>query len=486
MASGIDYNLLQNQPKNWKFEYDGSTKEIKVSYMSKYFAANESDIKWIFVQKNLPQNERDKVLVYFAHFVKSISIRNKASGGLKATKQSATERKETKNRKVDSSTSSSSSSSSSSKDNVGDKTYKGRSIKDYSDKELAAILKDLGLPHVKSKVEKILALCQHVGNRKIPKQLKQNAITSSSSCSSSCSSSSSSSSLHKPFEKSDGDGCNDISNEMTMTFALQSNKGNRGRRRYIDVNDDDKKKRKMANTRTISKKTKYANMNHELETGVIQYFAGAKRGNKGINQAVKSHSKRPSVFPTMAEISKLKEYISLADPLYKHRQDYNKRIADDSYKEWLWITQLNFNVIVYGIGDKVSLVRDFAKKQLYDEDVIAVDGWSASSSSSSSSGGREAVVKELLDTIWSGIINSNTNNTTANNNNNNNNNTQANVMTNQPSGHDSLSSSGSSMGHVESSWSLLRYVYATVEALHAHYSLSGKELFGRDAKGERV
>ena len=83
MASGIDYNLLQNQPKNWKFEYDGSTKEIKVSYMSKYFAANENDIKWIFVQKNLPQNERDKVLVYFAHFVKSISTRNKASGGLK-------------------------------------------------------------------------------------------------------------------------------------------------------------------------------------------------------------------------------------------------------------------------------------------------------------------------------------------------------------------------------------------------------------------
>ena len=443
MATGVDYNLLQNGcPKNWTFEYNRANMELKISYLSKYFAADEAAIKWIFHKKNLPQAERDKVLTYFAHYVKSITIENKTGKGSGTSKQTAAPRKkETTSKKKVKDISSSSSSTSSLKGDGNSSTYRGKLITEYSDKELLDILKDLGLPYNVRKDEKMSTLRHYVEmKKKVPKQLKEGIGESD-------------------VDHKSKDGSNDVSNELTMRFAVQSNKGNRGRRRYIDNDEKEKKKKK-----TDAPKTNYRNIEHDLEVGVIQYFAGVKKGNKGINKAVKSHSKRPSIFPTQREISKFKSYVSIADPNYHIRQEHVGRIASDSFREWLWLTQLNFNVLVYGIGDKVSLVREFGEKMLYDEDVIAVDGWSSSSVNNSNARGKEGVVKELLDTIWAGIIN--------------------------PAANINSSTSASMQPvldqNIDSSWSLQRYVNTTIEALHAHYSLTGKELFGRDLKGDRL
>ena len=87
----------------------------------------------------------------------------------------------------------------------------------------------------------------------------------------------------------------------------------------------------------------------------------------GILKAVRAHSKRSNIFPSSLEISKFASYVNACDPLLRPRQEAAKKEAAKLYKEWLWLTQLNFNILVYGIGDKYQILRSFQSDCLHDE-----------------------------------------------------------------------------------------------------------------------
>lgn len=70
------------------------------------------------------------------------------------------------------------------------------------------------------------------------------------------------------------------------------------------------------------------------------------------------------------------------------------------YKEWIWYTQLNFNVLLYGIGEKSEVLIGFAKTYLFDEDVICVEGRPVNPLAGTSADSSETF-RELLDVICS-------------------------------------------------------------------------------------
>lgn len=127
--------------------------------------------------------------------------------------------------------------------------------------------------------------------------------------------------------------------------------------------------------------------------------------------------------------------------------------AENFFQEWIWLTQLNFNLLLYGIGDKSSVALDFMGSYLHDEDVICING-SLDEDNLFLGDNSENVVRRLLNLIWSEIL--------------------------FPPG-----SSGSTEGlnGLKLEFSILRFLDTTLDALKKHYALSSKELFGRNAAG---
>jgi len=74
------------------------------------------------------------------------------------------------------------------------------------------------------------------------------------------------------------------------------------------------------------------------------------------------------------------------------------------YLQWIWLTQLNFNILVYGIGDKSFALKNFAKEYLHDEDVIYIDASIGHKSQVAGLSDQESNFRNLLDTLAHDIL----------------------------------------------------------------------------------
>ena len=197
--------------------------------------------------------------------------------------------------------------------------------------------------------------------------------------------------------------------EPEAEIATKVNRGNKGRRKYIDYDDKPAKRSKETENdedRKVKKVRTIASMDG-LDGGAMQLFAGAKRGSKGIRKAMQKHAERSSVLPTHFEVQKFPVYASKCDPDGEAWKTINGNKASVVYKEWLWQTQLDFNILVYGVGDKTDILLDFQKNCLHDEDCVGIDGWPQETSSfsfPSSHRTPDESFRCLLDMIWVDIM----------------------------------------------------------------------------------
>jgi hypothetical protein len=87
--------------------------------------------------------------------------------------------------------------------------------------------------------------------------------------------------------------------------------------------------------------------------------------------------------------------------------------AEAVYEEWIWQTQQDFNILVYGVGDKTELLCNFHKQYLNDEDCVGIDGWPTKralvttgslGTSATEPLTSEEAFRQLLDRIWVDIM----------------------------------------------------------------------------------
>lgn len=126
--------------------------------------------------------------------------------------------------------------------------------------------------------------------------------------------------------------------------------------------------------------------------GAETLFHAQRVGSKGVRASIKKHSQRSAITPSRVELDAFERLVSQFDPLTAPREALFKAHLRRAYM-WLWQLQLNFSVLLYGVGSKVRLLNTFAKDYLSGEDVIMLDG-----------SGSGKPVKLLLDTIAEEVL----------------------------------------------------------------------------------
>ena len=132
------------------------------------------------------------------------------------------------------------------------------------------------------------------------------------------------------------------------------------------------------------------------------FFASQKKGSKGIKLAIERNSKRRSLVPTPAEFLDFEKNIKRFDLHSNYRLDELAK-AEEMFMSHLWLLQLNFNLLFYGIGNKRKLLMSFAQKMLTGEDVLFLNGSMSSNESITRNGPK--ILLSLLDTIAVKILN---------------------------------------------------------------------------------
>lgn len=138
--------------------------------------------------------------------------------------------------------------------------------------------------------------------------------------------------------------------------------------------------------------------------GAKQFFDNQKKGAKGIRLAKQTHSKRRTLVPTNIELDDFYKSTLKLDPNIATRRERLK-YYESLFINWLWLLQLNYNLLLYGFGAKSKLLRHFAETHLAGEDVLMISGFSAGSKESVSVTAGEKVIKSLLETIAKKVLN---------------------------------------------------------------------------------
>jgi hypothetical protein len=137
--------------------------------------------------------------------------------------------------------------------------------------------------------------------------------------------------------------------------------------------------------------------------GAKQFFDNQKKGAKGIKLAKETHSKRRNLIPTNSELEEFSKTGQKLDPNISTRRERMK-FYESLFINWLWLLQLNYNLLLYGVGSKTKLLRHFVDTHLNGEDVLMISGFSAASKDNTSALAGEKVVKSLLETIAKKVL----------------------------------------------------------------------------------
>jgi Origin recognition complex subunit 2 len=132
--------------------------------------------------------------------------------------------------------------------------------------------------------------------------------------------------------------------------------------------------------------------------GIEKCFVGARRGSKGIRGALDRSKTRISLAATGAEMDYFETTLTQFDPMDRDREVLIQQHLSDNALSWLWRMQIDYNILLFGVGCKRALVRTFATEFLAGQHILMIDGDSEFSSNSN------RVIKELLDGICSKIL----------------------------------------------------------------------------------
>lgn len=140
-----------------------------------------------------------------------------------------------------------------------------------------------------------------------------------------------------------------------------------------------------------------------IHKGATHAFYGQKVGAKGMKNATRRHAARPTVVPDAKQQDDFAKYVRIADPYIPHRQNLQDLQAEELFPRWMWQSELNFSVLLHGVGSKRALLERYANDCLENTDCITLDGdaYGAGDMLTSLTGAK--IIRGLLDTIWSNV-----------------------------------------------------------------------------------
>ena len=208
----------------------------------------------------------------------------------------------------------------------------------------------------------------------------------------------------------------DYGDEEPMVFATRApGKNAKGRDRKLG-----KGKRASANDEVVDNerpksRAKKADMNAEAATnqiapltgkgsthpmlaGAETLFRAQRVGSKGLKDASRRHSQRSAIMPSDSEFRAFTQSLDDVDPIAEDKEVLLKCHLKNEF-DWLWRIQLNFNLLLYGVGCKEKLLNSFIKECLTGEDVLIIDG-----SRTDIAGTGTRTVKALLDQISESVL----------------------------------------------------------------------------------
>lgn len=145
----------------------------------------------------------------------------------------------------------------------------------------------------------------------------------------------------------------------------------------------------------VNPKLKPSNMSkHKIRYNFSgeELFNSQKLGGKGIKSAVQLNSKRKMLMPTRIEYEQ-----------YEHSHaNYNPQILlnetllhqyESQFLHWSWLLQLKSNILLYGVGCKLQILRLFAATAIDKSDVLLLNG-----------SHNNSIMKSLIDTITCQVL----------------------------------------------------------------------------------
>ena len=132
--------------------------------------------------------------------------------------------------------------------------------------------------------------------------------------------------------------------------------------------------------------------------GIDKCFVGARRGAKGIRGALDKNKSRISLTANGGEMDYFETTLTRFDPMLKDRSNLVESHLVRNGLSWLWRMQIDYNILLFGVGCKRSLLSKFVGEFLHGNEVLMIDGDSDFSASSN------RIIKELLDGICIKIL----------------------------------------------------------------------------------
>lgn len=148
------------------------------------------------------------------------------------------------------------------------------------------------------------------------------------------------------------------------------------------------------------------NLSNPIQSGSSKLFRG-QRKSKTLLPTVISTIDRTSNFFSIDTVYSENFYknLKLIDPYYNNRIKIRKQRIDYDGYQWSFQLQSNFNLLLYGVGCKKSLIQTFAKTWLAGEDVIEINGnISCDNITESINYQGKSILKQIIEVITTSIL----------------------------------------------------------------------------------
>ncbi len=133
-----------------------------------------------------------------------------------------------------------------------------------------------------------------------------------------------------------------------------------------------------------------------FDTGAIRSIQNRQTGGRGVKAVLNKYIHSSSIKSTEKEF---KQFTTKSVQYHPHYDDLEelKHVYAEQSDQWLWLTLLNRNLLIYGIGDKKEFL-DILKDQILKKEICLMKDGGCSSTSTG-----DKLAKDLLKDIRSKI-----------------------------------------------------------------------------------
>jgi hypothetical protein len=175
---------------------------------------------------------------------------------------------------------------------------------------------------------------------------------------------------------------------MEVLPATRKIANKRNSSRYSGLDTEDNKATKRQKTKAVV----------PVDTGAANYFLNKQNGAKGVKLAMKKFANSQSIKVTPPEAAHFLGHTFQNQPFYDAIQQMENDNVEDA-ENFLYLSLLGRNVVLYGLGDKRPFMERFVEEFLIGEDVLSIDGDTSCTANTS-----ERVVRALISRICTSII----------------------------------------------------------------------------------